>query len=154
MSTTAPSPEPRVPSHENSVGIDTTPTDVQQHHNLIGGEWIAASGGARYSTRNPAHPAQCLGEFADSSAADVAAAVTAAASAARAWADTPGPQRGSVLFRFAQLLEESKQDLARIITREQGKALAEAVGEVGRAAAEARFMAGEASRPAGQTFPS
>jgi aldehyde dehydrogenase (NAD+) len=134
--------------------MDTTSIDVQQHHNLIGGEWIAASGGARYSIRNPAHPAQCLGEFAESTSADASAAVTAAAAAARAWADTPGPQRGSVLFRFAQLLEESKHDLARIITREQGKALAEAAGEVGRAAAEARFMAGEASRPAGQTFPS
>jgi alpha-ketoglutaric semialdehyde dehydrogenase len=136
------------------VSIETTSADVRQHHNLIGGEWIAASGGAHYSSRNPAHPDQCLGEFADSTAADVAAAVTAAASAARGWADTPGPQRGSVLFRFAQRLEESKHDLARIITREQGKALAEAVGEVDRAAAEARFMAGEASRPAGQTFPS
>jgi alpha-ketoglutaric semialdehyde dehydrogenase len=140
-------------SSEISVSIDTTSTDVQ-HHNLIGGEWIAASGGARYSIRNPAHPAQCLGEFADSTPADVAAAVTAAAGAARAWADTPGPQRGNVLFRFAQLLDESKHDLARIITCEQGKALTEAAGEVGRAAAEARFMAGEASRPAGQTFPS
>ena len=51
-----------------------------------------------------------------------------------------------MLFRFAQLLEESKHELARIVTLEQGKALAEATGEVGRAAAEARFMAGEASR--------
>ena len=135
------------------MSTETTSTDVQ-HHNLIGGEWIAASGGARYSIRNPAHPAQCLGEFADSTAADAAAAVTAAAAAARAWADTPGPRRGNVLFRFAQLLEESKHDLARIISREQGKPLAESAGEVGRAAAEARFMAGEASRPAGQTFPS
>ena len=59
-----------------------------------------------------------------------------------------------MLFRFAQLLEESKHELARIVTLEQGKALAEATGEVGRAAAEARFMAGEASRASGQTFPS
>ena len=73
------------------MGIDTTSADVQQHHNLIGGEWIAASGGARYSVRNPAHPAECLGEFADSAVADAAKAVTAAASAARAWADARCP---------------------------------------------------------------
>ena len=97
------------------------------HACWIRGDWIAASGGARYSIRNPAHPAERLGDFADSTVADAAAAVAAASSAAGAWADTPGPQRGSVLFRFAQLLEESKHDLARIITYEQGKALTEAV---------------------------
>jgi alpha-ketoglutaric semialdehyde dehydrogenase len=95
-----------------------------------------------------------LGEFADSTESDVKAAVDAAEYAARAWADTPGPQRGATLFRFAQLLEESRDQLARIVTLEQGKALSEAAGEVTRAAAEARFMAGEASRATGHTYPS
>ena len=127
---------------------------MQEHQNYIGGGWRPASNGARYGIRNPARPDECLGEFAESTAADVAAAVDAAADAARGWAGTPAPHRGGMLFRFAQLLEDSKNELARIVTLEQGKALAEAVGEVGRAAAEARFMAGEASRPMGQTFPS
>ncbi len=113
-----------------------------------------SSGGASYAIHNPARPGECLGEFADSTEADVAAAVGAAASEASAWANVPAPQRGAMLFRFSQLLEESKNELGRIVTLEQGKALNEAIGEVGRAAAEARFMAGEASRPAGQTFPS
>jgi alpha-ketoglutaric semialdehyde dehydrogenase len=125
-----------------------------EHHNLIGGAWIPSADGARYPIHNPARPDECLGEFANSTPADVAAAVDAAASEAQAWAGVPAPQRGAVLFRFSQLLEESKNELGRIVTLEQGKALAEAVGEVGRAAAEARFMAGEASRPAGHTFPS
>ena len=115
---------------------------------------MSASNGARYSIYNPARPKECLGEFADSTEQDVRAAVAAAAAAADVWASVPAPQRGAVLFRFAQLLEDSKHELARIVTLEQGKALAEATGEVGRAAAEARFMAGEASRAAGQTFPS
>ncbi len=127
---------------------------MQQHGNLIGGEWIPSSGGARYTIHNPARPAECLGEFANSTEADVTAAVDAAASEARAWANVPAPQRGAMLFKFSQLLEDSKDELARIVTLEQGKALSEAVGEVGRAAAEARFMAAEASRPAGHTFPS
>ncbi len=127
---------------------------MQQHGNLIGGAWIPSSSGARYTIHNPARPQECLGEFANSTEADVTAAVDAAASEARAWANVPAPQRGATLFRFSQLLEESKDELARIVTLEQGKALSEAVGEVGRAAAEARFMAAEASRPAGHTFPS
>ena len=125
----------------------------QRHDNLIGGAWVPSPGGY-YPIHNPARPAECLGEFANSSAGDVANAIESAAAAGREWADTPGPQRGAILFRFAQLLDESKQELGRIVTLEQGKALAEAIGEVGRAAAEARFIAGEASRPAGHTFPS
>jgi aldehyde dehydrogenase (NAD+) len=126
----------------------------QQHRNLIGGEWVQPSGGAFYAIHNPARPAECLGEFADSTAEDAMAAVAAAAAAAREWADTPAPQRAAVLYRFAQLLDESKEELGRIVTLEQGKALGEAVGEVGRAAAEARFMAGEPLRPSGHSYPS
>jgi alpha-ketoglutaric semialdehyde dehydrogenase len=127
---------------------------VHQHANFVGGRWVPSSSGDRYSTQNPARPGEVLGEFADSRTGDVADALTAAACAAQEWADTPGPQRGASLFRFAQLLDEAKEELGRIITLEQGKALGEAVGEVSRAAAEARFMAGEASRAGGQTFPS
>ena len=110
--------------------------------------------GARYAIHNPARPEECLGEFADSTEADAAGAVDAAAAAAQVWAAIPAPQRGAMLFRFAQLLEESKNELGRIVTLEQGKTLGEATGEVARAAAEARFMAGEASRATGHTFPS
>jgi aldehyde dehydrogenase (NAD+) len=145
-------PSERRPTDE--IVTTRSARDVQQHTNVIGGMRVPASGGAFYSIRNPARPAECLGEFADSAAADVDAAIAAAQSAAQTWAAVPGPQRGSVLFRFAELLDASKDELGRIITLEQGKALGEATGEVGRAAAEARFMAGEASRPIGLTFPS
>ena len=127
---------------------------MQTHSNFISGKWVPPETGSYYSTHNPAHPAQALGEFPCSGRPDVEAAVSAAKQAFPAWAKTPGPQRGALLFRFAQLLEESKNELARIITLEQGKALGESAGEVSRAAVEARYMAGEASRPIGQTFPS
>ncbi len=127
---------------------------MEQHSNYINGKWQAPEAGRRYPIRNPASPAQVLGEFPSSSGADVDAAVAAAANAATEWAEVPGPQRGALLFRFAQLLEDSRRELGRIVTLEMGKALAEAVGEVARAAAEARFAAGEASRLAGHTFPS
>jgi aldehyde dehydrogenase (NAD+) len=127
---------------------------MTRHANFIGGAWGAPRGGQYYETRNPARPLETLGEFPKSGDADVAAALEAAEAALPSWAATPGPQRGAILFRFADLLEQSKNELGRIITLEQGKALGEATGEVGRAAAEARFMAGEASRTTGQTFPS
>jgi acyl-CoA reductase-like NAD-dependent aldehyde dehydrogenase len=57
---------------------------IQHHRNFIGGEWVPASGGARYAIHNPARPRECLGEFADSTEADVAAAIDSARSAADA----------------------------------------------------------------------
>ncbi len=127
---------------------------MSRHLNFIQGTWVPSRSGVFYSTHNPAHPDQIVGEFPRSDAADVDAALGAAEAARTAWAQTPGPQRGALLLRFAQLLEDSKQELGRIITLEMGKALGESVGEVGRAAAEARFMAGEASRPLGEVYPS
>ena len=127
---------------------------MTQHRNLIGGQWVPAAGGATYATRNPARTIDCLGTFADSTAPDAGAAVDAAVHATAGWASTPGSRRGAVLFQFAQLLDERKDELGRIVTLEQGKALAEAIGEVVRAAAEARFMAGEATRAGGRTFAS
>lgn len=127
---------------------------MQTYANFIAGKWAPPATGNYYATHNPAHPEQALGEFPSSGRPDVAAAVAAAAAAFPLWEKTPGPQRGALLFRFSQLLEDSKSELGKIITLEQGKALGEAIGEVSRAAVEARYMAGEASRPLGQTFPS
>src|SRR5665647_866711 len=126
---------------------------MEKNGNFIAGQWAPPETGQYYPTHNPAHPEQVLGEYPNSAASDADRAVAAAEAAFPAWAETPGPQRGALLFRFAQLLEESRSELARIVTLEQGKALGEAMGEVSRAAAEARYMAGEASRPLGQTFP-
>ncbi len=126
---------------------------MERYLNYIEGKWVPPAAEDFYVTHNPACPAQPLGEFPCSLAPDAQAAVAAAAAAQPAWRDTPGPQRGALLYKFAELLEDCKKDLARIITLEQGKAFGEAMGEVGRAAVEARYMAGEASRPVGQTFP-
>jgi len=127
---------------------------MEPHKNFINGEWRPSESGRQYMTYNPAKPCQELGRFPRSSAADVDAAVSAAAGAAAEWALFPGPQRGAMLSRFAQLLEAARQELGRIVTLEMGKPLAEAIGEVGRAAAEARFAAGEASRLDGHSLAS
>jgi acyl-CoA reductase-like NAD-dependent aldehyde dehydrogenase len=127
---------------------------MPKYSNFIGGKWTLPETGTYYAARNPAHPEQELGEFPKSGAADAEAAIAAADAAFPAWAETPGPQRGALLYRFAQLMEDSKSDLAKAITLEQGKALGESMGEVARAVVEARYMAGEASHPVGETYPS
>ena len=127
---------------------------MQRYANFINGKWHPPQTGNYYATRNPAHPGQTLAEFPQSAGPDAEAAIDAAEAAFPCWREAPGPQRGAILFRFSQLLEDSRTELAKIITAEQGKALNEALGEVSRAVVEARYMAGEASRPVGQTFPS
>ena len=127
---------------------------MERHQNYIAGKWIAPESGDYYESRNPARPSQVVGEFPRSTHADVEAALASAEEARDIWKQTPAPQRAAILLRFSQLLTDSKDELARIITLEQGKALCESIGEVTRAAAEAAFAAGEAMRLSGQTFPS
>src|SRR5262244_3681656 len=127
---------------------------MERHHNYIAGKWAPPRTGDYYQSHNPACPSQILGEFPRSDAADVDAAVASASTARATWDQIQAPQRAAILLRFSQLLLDSKDELARIITLEQGKALCESAGEVARAAAEAAFAAGEAVRLSGQTFPS
>jgi alpha-ketoglutaric semialdehyde dehydrogenase len=127
---------------------------MERHQNYIAGKWAPPRTGDYYRSHNPACPSQILGEFPRSDAADVDAAVAAASTARAIWEQIQAPQRAAILLRFSQLLLDSKDELARIITLEQGKALCESAGEVARAAAESAFAAGEAVRLSGQTFPS
>jgi acyl-CoA reductase-like NAD-dependent aldehyde dehydrogenase len=127
---------------------------MERHQNYIAGKWVAPESGEYYESRNPACPSQVVGEFPRSTPADVEAALASAEKARDIWNKTPAPQRAAILSRFSQLLTDSTDELARVITLEQGKALCESIGEVTRAAAEAAFAAGEAVRLSGQTFPS
>ena len=127
---------------------------MERHQNYIAGEWVVPTSKQYYQTHNPACPHQALGEFPLSAATDVDSALAAADQARDDWADMPAPQRAALLLQFSQLLIDSKNELAKIITLEQGKVLSESSGEVTRAAAETNFAAGEALRLSGQTFPS
>ncbi|NLJ25346.1 MAG: aldehyde dehydrogenase family protein [Firmicutes bacterium] len=127
---------------------------VERYANCINGKWLAPGTGDYVANINPADPAEILGMFPASGGADVEQAIAAAVAASEGWRRVPGPERGKLLLRFADLLEQHTDPLAKILTKEQGKPLKESVGEVKRAAAESRFMAGEASRLAGETLPS
>jgi aldehyde dehydrogenase (NAD+) len=103
---------------------------------------------------NPACRDQVLGWFSESTAEDVERAVITAHRAWKAWRQVPGPERGSILFRAAELIEQRAEEYAFTLAAEQGKILGEARSEVARAIKELRFSAGEASRMEGYTLPS
>ncbi len=122
-------------------------------HNFISGEWVPARSGATFPDRNPARPAEIIAEVADSDIDDALAAVEAARLAGPEWAGVGSIQRGKILFRAADIMDRRKEELARVITTEQGKKLSEARSEVERATEILRFIAGEGRRLSGSTLP-
>ncbi|MFN8623277.1 MAG: aldehyde dehydrogenase family protein [Chloroflexota bacterium] len=129
-------------------------TDAPTWGNFIDGAWRPAHSGATFVSRNPADERDIVGTFAASDAADVAAAVAAAYDAFPAWRATPAPRRGELLYRFAAIPADNKERLARHMTREMGKVLDEARGDVQEAIDIAFLMAGEGRRLFGDTVPS
>ncbi len=121
---------------------------------FIAGEWVDSVSGQTFESRNPADTRDLVGEFQTGTAADVARAIRAAEIAGVAWRRTPAPKRGEILYRFGALLAEHKERLARAMTREMGKVLAEARGDVQEGIDIAFLMAGEGRRLFGDTTPS
>lgn len=121
--------------------------------NHIGGQWVPAKSGKTFANTNPATGAH-LGDFPDSGADDVAAAVAAARGAMRAWQLTPAPKRGELLYRLGALIASKKESLARSATAEMGKILIETRGDVQEGVDMAYLAAGEGRRMYGVTTPS
>src|SRR5690349_19609005 len=122
--------------------------------NFIGGEWIESTSGRAFENRNPANTDDLVGMFPSSTAEDVDVAVQAASAAAESWRPTPAPKRAEILYRAAETLVRRKEELARDMTREMGKVLAETRGDVQEAIDMTYYMAGEGRRLFGQTTPS
>lgn len=121
--------------------------------NLVGGQWVGASGGRTFERRNPADPADVVSVAPDSDASDVDQAVGHVAEHYREWAGLAPEIRADVLCRAADQLERRAETLVTELVREEGKTLAEARMEVRRAPQNLRFYAGEAQRLTGETFP-
>jgi alpha-ketoglutaric semialdehyde dehydrogenase len=118
--------------------------------NLIGGEWRAARSGETYEKRNPMRPEEIVAEVPSCDERDVDAAVAAAEAAFPAWAATPAPQRGNLLMKAANVIDDRVEQIAREMTREMGKPVREARMEAARAATILRFFGGEGYRPLGE----
>jgi succinate-semialdehyde dehydrogenase/glutarate-semialdehyde dehydrogenase len=119
---------------------------------FVGGDWRAAVGGERFAVRNPATGA-VLAEVADGRAADARAAIEAAASAQNRWAALTAKARSALLMRWHGLIIAAQEDLAAIMTAEQGKPLSETRGEVGYGASFIQWFAEEAKRAYGDVIP-
>jgi len=122
--------------------------------NWIGGEEAAPRSGVYFERFNPADERELIARIPASSGEDAALAVEAAEAAYPSWRATPAPRRAEILFRAGQLLIERKDAYARDMTREMGKVLIEARGDVQEAIDMLFFMAGEGRRLYGQTTPS
>ena len=117
---------------------------------FVGGRW---RGGDGFAVTNPA-TGEALGTVPDLGADETEEAISAAQAAFPGWAATLAAERASVLRRWGDLMLRCQADLARLMTLEQGKPLAEAAGEVGYAASFLHWFAGEAERGYGRTQPS
>jgi succinate-semialdehyde dehydrogenase / glutarate-semialdehyde dehydrogenase len=117
---------------------------------LINGEWI--NGKARFAVTDPATGARLV-DVANLGATETEAALKAANAAWPAWRSKPAKERGAILMKWFHLLHQHADDLARIMTAEQGKPLAEAKGEVGYGASFLEWFAEEARRVYGETIP-
>ena len=117
---------------------------------LIGGEWVGA--GSRFAVNDPATGMK-LADVANLGPAQANAALEAANKAWPAWRTKTAKERGAILMKWFHLLHQHADDLARIMTAEQGKPLLEAKGEVGYAASFLEWFAEEGRRVYGETIP-
>src|SRR5437773_1391303 len=122
--------------------------------NFIRGEWISKREGREIEVRNPADQDELLGKGILASAREAEAAIAAASEALPAWARMPAPKRGEIVERAADLLRAEEEEVARLLTREEGKTLAEAKGEIYRAYNVLNYTAGQSRRIGGVTIPS
>lgn len=125
---------------------------IPTYGNYINGEWITS--GSTFENRNPANTDEVVGLFVKGSAADVAKADEAAQAAFASWSALPGPARGNYLYKVADILDAKFEAISADMTREEGKTLPEAKGEVRRAINIFRYFGGEGSRLGGMIVPS
>lgn len=120
----------------------------------VAGRFHAPGGTTVFEHRNPSDAGEVVTRFSPTAAAEVAEAVDAASAAAPGWRATTGPARADLLYRWGEAIAARSEPLAQAITREVGKPIGEARGEVGRAVVICRYYAGEAVRESGEVIPS
>ncbi len=123
-----------------------------EYLNYIAGKWVKGSGGKTFTSINPANE-EVVGQIHMAEVQDVELAVEAATQAFKSWRLMPAPRRGELLFRVGDLLKQKKEELARLLTQDMGKVIAEARGDVQEAIDMAYYMGGEGRRLLGYTAP-
>ncbi|CAB3734641.1 NAD-dependent succinate-semialdehyde dehydrogenase [Paraburkholderia rhynchosiae] len=134
------------------MSLALTRNELIRPLNFIDGQWIAAANGARFAVINPA-TGDTIVEVANSSAADARAATDAASRALPAWRARLPRERAEILRRWHALIVANTEDLAKLMSTEQGKPLAESRGEVAYGASYVAWFADEATRIYGDIIP-
>jgi aldehyde dehydrogenase (NAD+) len=122
--------------------------------NFINGKWVDSRATRTSERRNPADLNEVIGLAPLSTREEAREAIAAAQAAFPAWRETPAPVRGRVIAKAALIMEQRKEELARMLTREEGKTLKDSLGEVQKSINIMEFMAGESRRIGGETLPS
>src|SRR5258707_6689136 len=125
---------------------------TQLFANYINGEWVKRD--TTFDDRNPANTDEVVGQFVKGTAQDMDDAAAAAGAALPGWSGMAGPARGNILYKAADILDRKFDQVAADMTREEGKTLPEAKGEVRRSINIFRYFAGEGSRMPGFLVPS
>src|SRR5215813_8416375 len=107
-------------------------TRMDTYRNFINGKWIESASTRTAPNVNPANTDDVLGTIRQATRDEARAAVEAAAAAFRTWRATPAPARGRIVGKAARLLDENKEELAQLLTQEEGKTIAESRGELQR----------------------
>jgi len=126
---------------------------IKTYHNFINGRWTPSRSDEWLENRNPADTRDVVGRFPRSTEEDVDEAIAAAAKAFDPWRHTPAPRRAEILFRVGEILIRDKQKYTADMTREMGKVLKEAGGDVQEAIDCTYYAAGEGRRLHGFTTP-
>jgi len=124
------------------------------YRNYIAGKWVESTSSRTATNVNPANTDDVLGTIRQATREEAKAAVDSAAETFPSWRATPAPSRGRIVARAARLMEEHKEELAQLLTREEGKTIAESRGELQRSINVADFCAGESRRMNGETIQS
>src|SRR6478672_11495153 len=122
--------------------------------NFINGQWVESTSARTVNNINPANTDEVIGTVKQATRDEARSAVEAAAAAFPGWRATPAPSRGKIIARAARLLEDHKEELAQLLTREEGKTIGESRGELQRSINVAEFCAGESRRMNGETIQS
>ncbi len=125
----------------------------QEFLNYIDGKWVPAQSGKTFESHNPAN-GDLIGRVPLSGREDVDRAVQAADCAFEKWRKTPAPKRAELIHRASDLLRERKQYMGELLTREMGKVLPEALGDIQEAIDMSFYMSGEGRRLNGLLVPS
>jgi malonate-semialdehyde dehydrogenase (acetylating) / methylmalonate-semialdehyde dehydrogenase len=132
--------------------MTTSTQGIKSLKNYIGGKWVASTSNRKEIVVNPA-TGEAIAEIPLSNKEDVNLAVRVAHSAFESWAQTAVPKRARILFKYQQLLVEKWEELARLVTIENGKSLSEAMGEVQRGIECVEFAAGAPTLMMGKQLP-